>query len=435
MEESHPAIAVRHISKAYHVYHRPIDRLRELISLKRRSYHQEYWALKDISFEVEEGTIIGIIGQNGAGKSTLLQVLAGILQPTAGEVRIRGRIAALLALGAGFDPEFTGRENVFLNGSILGIDRAEMEKRFDLITDFAEIGTFIDQPVKTYSSGMYVRLAFAVAANVDADVLLLDEALSVGDSMFQKRCFARLEQARRDGKTIILASHGMQVIQTVCNKVILVDHGEILKMGEPVAVCLTYHELLARREEEYVARLQGSQGKRAYWIDDQAGDLEELGFDRSEAVREYRFGSREAEILEVEMYNDAEQPCRAFQLGEQFSVRVTIQFHRDIEEPNVGMVIHTSLGVKVYGNNTDEVGHPLGRQEAGTVVTVEFSQTMQLNARSYILSCGVTEKCSTHVRILDKRKDIMLFKVLSAKRFHGLVDLDTQVRMRTHASV
>ena len=185
------AVSVHNVSKAYNLYRRPVDRLREVLSIRRRSYHEEFWALREISFEIEQGKIVGLVGQNGAGKSTLLQVLAGILQPTAGTVQLQGRIAALLALGAGFDPEFTGRENVYLNGAILGIDRAEMEERFDLIVDFAEIGTFLDQPVKTYSSGMSIRLAFAIAANVDADIFILDEALQVGDSMFQRRCFRR----------------------------------------------------------------------------------------------------------------------------------------------------------------------------------------------------------------------------------------------------
>ena len=225
------AVSVKNLSKAYNVYRLTADRLREILSIRRRSYHEEYWALRDISFEVERGRIVGLVGQNGAGKSTLLQLLSRILQPTTGEVFLKGRIAALLALGAGFDPEFTGRENVYLNGAVLGISREEMDERFDLIEDFAEIGTFLDQPVKTYSSGMYIRLAFAVAANIDADIFILDEALAVGDSMFQRRCYRRLEQAKKAGKTIILASHSAQVIQTVCDEAILLDRGRMLTSG------------------------------------------------------------------------------------------------------------------------------------------------------------------------------------------------------------
>ena len=429
------AISVRNVSKAYNVYRRPVDRLRELLSIRRRNFHEEYWALREISFEIEQGKIVGLVGQNGAGKSTLLQVLAGILQPTTGTVELQGRIAALLALGAGFDPEFTGRENVYMNGAILGIDRSEMEERFDLIADFAEIGTFLDQPVKTYSSGMYIRLAFAVAANVNADLFILDEALAVGDSMFQRRCFRRLEQAKKGGKTIILASHSAQVIQTVCDEAILLDHGIMLASGPPVNVFHAYRELLSRREEEYVERLKLTQGSRAYWLDDSERGLEDVGFQPSSEGEEYRFGSGEAEIIEVELYDDQRVPCRAVQRGNWVTVAMTITFHRDVESPSAGMAIHTPVGVAVYGISTDNAGCPLQPQTAGTVVTLEFSILTQLHAGNYILSCGVTEKLGTHVRMLDKRKDLLVFQVHSAKRFVGLAYMETSITVKMHDAV
>ena len=425
-------ISVHNISKAYNVYRRPVDRLREVLSIRRRSYHETFWALRDISFEIGQGKIVGLVGQNGAGKSTLLQVLAGILQPTAGTLQLQGRVAALLALGAGFDPEFTGRENVYLNGAILGIDRSEIEKRFDLIADFAEIGTFLDQPVKTYSSGMYIRLAFAVAANVDADLLILDEALAVGDSMFQRRCFRRLEQAKKDGKTIVLASHSAQVIQTICDEAILLDHGVILTSGPPVHVFHAYRELLSRREEEYIKRLTLTQGSKAYWLDDGERELEDLGFQTSAERQEYRFGSRDAEILEVELYDQKHMPCRAVQREDWVTVAMTIKFHRDIETPSAGMAIHTPVGVAVYGISTDNAGYPMEPQVHGTVLTLEFSIFTQLHAGNYLLSCGVTEKLGTHVRMLDKRKDLLVFQVHSAKRFVGLAYMETRISVHIH---
>ncbi|MBQ27448.1 MAG: hypothetical protein CMH81_04820 [Nitrospiraceae bacterium] len=428
-------VVVHNLSKSYNLYRRPVDRLRELFSIRRRSYHEEYWALRDISFEVERGKIIGLVGQNGAGKSTLLQLLAGVLQPTTGTIQLQGRIAALLALGAGFDPEFTGRDNVYLNGAILGIDRAEMEERFDLIVDFAEIGTFLDQPVKTYSSGMYIRLAFAIAANIDADIFILDEALQVGDSMFQRRCFRRLEQAKRDGKTIVLASHSAQVIQTVCDEAILLDHGTMLTAGPPVNVFHSYRELLSRREEEYVERLKLTQGSRAYWLDDGERGLEDVGFQPALEGEEYRFGSRAAEILEVELYDHKNMPCRAVQRGSWVTIAMTISFHRDITTPSVGMAIHTPVGVAVYGISTDNADFPLDPQVAGTVLTIDFSILTQFHAGNYILSCGVTEKLGTHVRMLDKRKDLLVFQVHSAKRFVGLAYMETNISVRVKEKV
>ncbi len=429
------AIIVDRVSKAYNLYRRPVDRLREVLSLRRRSYHEKYWALREISFEIERGKIIGLVGQNGAGKSTLLQVLAGILQPTTGTLQLQGRIAALLALGAGFDPEFTGRENVYLNGAILGINRAEMEERFDLIVDFAEIGTFLDQPVKTYSSGMYIRLAFAIAANVDADIFILDEALQVGDSMFQRRCFRRLEQAKKDGKTIVLASHCAQVIQTVCDEAILLDHGTILTSGPPVNVFHAYQELQSRREEEYVKRLRLTQGSRAYWLDDLEGGLEDVGFQPSSEGEEYRFGSGDAEILEVELYDHQHVPCRAVKRGNWVTVAMTIKFHRDIKTPSAGMAIHTPVGVAVYGISTDNADCPLESLTAGAVLTIKFSILTQFHTGSYILSCGVTEKLGTHVRMLDKRKDVLVFQVHSAKRFVGLAYMETNISVKVHEAV
>ena len=425
-------VSVQNISKAYKVYRRPADRLREMFSLRRRSYHEKYWALRDISFNIDKGKIVGLVGQNGAGKSTLLQVLAGILQPTSGTIQLEGRIAALLALGAGFDPEFTGRENVYLNGAILGIDREEMEERFDLITDFAEIGAFLEQPVKTYSSGMYIRLAFAVAANVDADIFILDEALAVGDAMFQRRCYRRLEQAKKDGKTIILASHSAQVIQTVCDEAILLDHGEMLTYGPPVHVFHAYRELLSRREEEYVARLKLTQGSRAYWLDDGEKGLEDVGFQPATEGEEYRFGSGDAEIVAVELYDHQHVPCRAVQRGNWITVELTIAFHRDTETPSAGMAIHTPVGVAVYGISTDNADCPLEPQVAGATLTLAFSILTQLHAGNYILSCGVTEKLGTHVRMLDKRKDLLVFQVHSAKRFVGLAYMETKISVRVH---
>src|SRR5213593_3964413 len=213
-----PVIRARHLSKKYQIYLRPWDKLVEILRLSRTQLHQEFWALEDVSFEIEPGQTVGIIGQNGSGKSTLLQILAGIMRPTAGDCRVGGKVSALLELGSGFNPEFTGRENVFMNGAILGFDTREMQKRIDAIAHFAEIGDFMEQPVKTYSSGMFMRLAFAVAIHVDPDILLVDEALAVGDLVFQHRCMHRMNRLRENGKTILLVTHDLAAVTKLCDR-------------------------------------------------------------------------------------------------------------------------------------------------------------------------------------------------------------------------
>ncbi|HEY3131893.1 MAG TPA: ABC transporter ATP-binding protein, partial [Acidobacteriota bacterium] len=241
-------ISLEHVSKKYPIYRNSSDKLLELLSLRTRSLHEEFWALKDINLAVEVGSTMGIIGANGSGKSTLLQLVAGILRPTEGVLRVQGKVAALLELGAGFNPNFTGRENVYMNASILGLQKAEVDECFAEIEDFASIGPFIDQPVKTYSSGMFMRLAFAVAINVDPEILLVDEALAVGDIVFQHRCMHRIDQLRRAGKTILFVSHDLQAVTRFCDRTVLLDQGALIEEGEPYAVVQKYLEIFFERE-------------------------------------------------------------------------------------------------------------------------------------------------------------------------------------------
>ncbi|HTN44078.1 MAG TPA: ABC transporter ATP-binding protein, partial [Nitrospiria bacterium] len=225
------AIEVNNLTKIYKLYSSPKDRLKEILT--RKKHHHDFYALNDVSFTIEKGQTVGIIGQNGSGKSTLLQIICGVLQPTCGSVRANGRIAALLELGAGFNPEFTGRENVYMNGALMGFSREDMDRRFPEIEAFAEIGEFIDQPVKTYSSGMYVRLAFSSAVNIDPEILVVDEALSVGDMYFQHRCISRMESFRAEGKTIVLVTHDINLVKSFCDKAVLMDHGRVFDSGDP----------------------------------------------------------------------------------------------------------------------------------------------------------------------------------------------------------
>ncbi|MEJ2146223.1 MAG: ABC transporter ATP-binding protein [Acidobacteriota bacterium] len=243
---SSPAIRLWKVSKKYPIYDTPSQKLAEMLTLRRRSFHREFWALEEIDLEVEKGTTLGIIGQNGSGKSTLLQIIAGILRQSRGECVVDGSVAALLELGAGFNPEFSGRENVFMNGAINGIPQEVMRERFDDILAFAEIGEFIDQPVKTYSSGMFVRLAFAVAIHVDPDILLVDEALAVGDMIFQHRCINRIRRLKREGKTILFVTHDLQAVSQFCDRAILLDQGKKRVDSSPEEVVHAYHALVPR---------------------------------------------------------------------------------------------------------------------------------------------------------------------------------------------
>ena len=241
-------VAVQNVGKMYRLYDRPQERLKQqLFGRFGKSYGREFWALREVSCCVRRGEVLGIIGLNGSGKSTLLQILAGVLKPTTGEAHIKGRVAALLELGSGFNPEYTGRDNIFMNGAILDIPRAEMEKRFEEIVAFADIGAFIDQPVKTYSSGMFVRLAFAVTISVDADVLLIDEALAVGDIFFRQKCYRRLEMLREQGVAIVLVSHGMTEVEQFCHRALLLHHGDVLFQG-PASEAVKRYYLLEQHD-------------------------------------------------------------------------------------------------------------------------------------------------------------------------------------------
>ncbi|MFZ2171186.1 MAG: ABC transporter ATP-binding protein [Methylococcaceae bacterium] len=250
---SEPAISVKNLSKNYYLYNQPVDRLKQFLWHGRRQYFREFWALRDICFEISKGEVLGIIGRNGAGKSTLLELLCGTLSPTSGSIEVNGRIAALLELGSGFNPEFTGRENVYMSASILGLSKREIDERFEEIVEFSGIRDFLDQPVKTYSSGMYVRLAFSVATSVDPDILVVDEALSVGDGEFARKSFDRIRTMKEAGKTILFCSHSLYQVEAFCDRVLWLDHGELIQLGKPQVVVQRYGDFLLGRADVELA--------------------------------------------------------------------------------------------------------------------------------------------------------------------------------------
>jgi ABC-type polysaccharide/polyol phosphate transport system ATPase subunit len=342
------AVEFDRVSKSYRIYQAPGDRLRELALLGKRSLHREFQALRDLSFSVRRGEVFCIVGENGSGKSTSLQLIAGILQPTAGEVRVNGRVAALLELGAGFNPEFTGRENVYLNASILGLTRREIDQRYPGIQEFAEIGSFIDQPVKTYSSGMAVRLAFAVAINADPEILLVDEALAVGDTYFRHRCMRKVHELRARGLTIIFVSHSMADVKAIGDSVLWLRHGQAVAMGGVDAVV-----------REYLAAMSETKPAIA------AAAVSIPNIDR-------RRGDGAAEILGIAVMNEFGEPLHLMTPNSAVIVRIAMRASRTLERPDIGFVLRNHLGLDFSRTGASGEGHRLPPLQASEKLTVDF---------------------------------------------------------------
>lgn len=350
------SIRVRGVSKIYHLYDRPQDRLRQAFLWGRRKLYRDFWALRDVSFDLKRGETLAIIGKNGSGKSTMLQILAGVLQPSAGEVVVNGRVGALLELGSGFNPEYTGRENVYLNGAILGISRGRMEQRIDEILAFADIGQFIDQPVKTYSSGMFVRLAFAVTTCVDAEILLIDEALAVGDVFFRQKCYARLEMLRQQGVSIILVSHAMNDVEQFCRRAVLLDHGQELFQGSAAEAVRRYYLLEQQHLEQHVADAAGAvdastplpnqdrfaAGEEFWPAEDALADLSGVT----------QVSNNWARCTALAICDEAGRAAGSFEQGAKVSIFTEYELLRDIVVPVSGVVIQNDKGVIVHGKNT-----------------------------------------------------------------------------------
>ncbi len=420
-----PAIQVRHLSKKYRIYRRPWDRLREIAGLGTSKLHQEFWALKDISFELEAGRTLGIIGPNGSGKSTLLQILAGIMLQTSGDCYVTGKVSALLELGSGFNPEFTGRENVFMNGAILGLDSRQMEQRFEAIAAFAEIGDFMNQPVKTYSSGMFMRLAFAVAVNVDPDILLVDEAFAVGDLIFQHRCTHRMNQLRASGKTIVLVTHDLDAVTRFCDHALLLDAGQLIEQGKPDMVVQKYRALIFERER----RSGFYEGTSE--IPPQASILmpeDKMPVARSIPNIDHRFGNQEAVILGVELLDSKGNTISEALGGQKIIVRVSALFKQDIQQPILGYTIRDRLGVEMSACNTSYAGRPLPAARKGQIVTSDFHITLpRLAPGSYSISPAVAKGTILQHDMCDWIDNALVFILRAQNLVYGMMQMQVEV--------
>ncbi|HCA27639.1 MAG TPA: ABC transporter ATP-binding protein [Betaproteobacteria bacterium] len=417
---SEAVISVHNLSKHYRIYNHPVDRIRQMLSLGGKKHYREFTALDDIHLDIRRGETVGIVGRNGSGKSTLLQLVCGILKPTAGEVQVNGRIAALLELGAGFHPEFSGRENIYMQAAIMNISREEADKRLPEIAAFADIGDFLGQPVKTYSSGMFVRLAFAVAIAMSPDILIVDEALSVGDALFQAKCFAKFREFKTQGVTILFVTHSLDLITSHCDTAFMLDRGVLAGRGSPKEVVDQYRRHIAIKEE---SRQQASFPTPAQTA---------LEWPRTFELNpaENRYGSGEAEIREAGLFTENETPSQIFMRNAPFSIRLHIHAHHDVASPIVSFVIKDVKGTVLCGTTTLMEHLDLGPLGSGKRLMVAFRQIMRLNPGNYLLSVGCQTLGEEGYIPYDVRLDLIAFQVVSDGERPGVFDPESTIEWR-----
>jgi lipopolysaccharide transport system ATP-binding protein len=427
-------IRVEGLSKVYPLYDRPVDRLKEALHIGGRKYHRDFYALKDLSFEVRRGETLGIIGRNGSGKSTLLKILTGVLTPTTGRVEVNGRVSALLELGAGFNPEFTGLENTYLQGTLMGYSRPEMDARIPSIESFADIGEFLHQPVKHYSSGMFVRLAFACAVSVEPDILIVDEALAVGDAKFQLKCFERLRQLRTAGTSILLVTHSTEQIATHCSRALLLDQGTVVINGEPRRVANHYLDLLFGKErnpafaaEPAAAQAMGRSPSSPHSLSTREDVLASRnGYN----PHEYRWGDGAATILDYYLEAEGEPYPPTIAAGQSVHLAVSVRFNAEVIRPIFGLTVKTKEGVSVYGANTETLECKWFQQQgqAATTVQLDTDFICRLAPGDYFLSLGIATHPGSEIIPHDRRYDSVHLVVRPHQRFFGLADLDLAIR-------
>ena len=403
-------ISIQNVSKVYRLYDKPVHRLFGALP-GCRARGVDFWSLRDVTLQIDRGEVFGILGPNGSGKSTLLQIASGILQPTSGRVLCKGRIAALLELGAGFNPDFTGRENVFLNGEIMGLSRAEIDKIFSQIESFADIGRFIDRPVKEYSSGMYVRLAFSTAIHVDPEILIVDEALAVGDAVFSARCVQKFEQLRERGVTVLLVSHDLGLIKRLATRAAFMLGGRVAAEGSPKDV--------VNRYVGYVLDVE----RRAQNEEQPNGGVA--------ANSTFRHGDGSSRVVDVQLTGASGDPTRAFRRGDTICISIRGEFRRPSSNPVVGILIRNRIGVDVFGTNTRIEQLQTGSYEPGDTIHVEFELDCLLSRGEYTLTVATQHWDGRSQDWLDEVAD---FQVIDQRDVAGVLNLNTRVRHRKLAA-
>lgn len=405
-EAQAPAIEVKDVVKIYKLYNKPRDRVKEAFGFGKKQQTKLHYALNGVSLKIAKGETVGIIGTNGSGKSTILKIITGVLNPTSGEVHVDGRISALLELGAGFNMEYNGIENVYLNGTMMGFSEKEIEEKLPSILEFADIGDYVYQPVKTYSSGMFVRLAFAVAINIEPEILIVDEALSVGDVFFQAKCYRKFEEFKEQGKTIVFVSHDLSSISKYCDRVFLLNQGNLLGEGKPREMIDAYKRVLV-------------------------GQYEDAGEEKAEAEAEnpsaLEYGNGQAQILEYYMTDDRGVRTCAIIKGSEFTIHMKVKFTEKIPAPIFAFSIKNVLGVEITGTNTMIEKAFLEGVEPGQVKEITFTQKMSLQGGEYLLSLGVTGYRGETFEVYHRLYDILNISVVSDKNTVGYYDMDSKV--------
>lgn len=405
------AIEVHRLSKSFDIYHKPFDRIKEVVWFRKKTFHQRFWGLKDISFSVPKGITLGILGQNGSGKSTLLKILAGLMLPTEGEVKVRGKISSLIELGMGFHPEFTGRSNVYLNSALLGISKEEIDAKFDQIVEFSGIGDFIDRPVKTYSSGMYVRLAFSVAISINPEILLIDEVLAVGDALFSQKCLKKLKGFQEQGVTVLLVSHDMGAIKNLCDEAILLDQGRLVERGDPGDLSDYYLALIQKKYAE--------EAKQFSFI---------KRIEEGEERKRHRYGNFDAMISEIKLLNSIGEEIGGVVSGEDCIVIVKAIFFEDVENAVIGILIRDRLGNEVFGTNTGFYHQNTGPVTKNEMIVVKFTLKMNIGSGNYSITAAVHPDQFGLEGHFDWMDRAITFQVLpSEPRFIGLSKLNPQI--------
>lgn len=425
------AIQVEHLSKMYKLYKKPSDRLRETLGIKVDV--REHYALKDINFDIRKGETVGIIGTNGSGKSTILKIITGVLNQTEGALRVNGRISALLELGAGFNQEYTGIENIFLNGTMIGFSKEEIEAKLPEILEFADIGDFVHQPVKTYSSGMFVRLAFAVAINIDPEILIVDEALSVGDVFFQTKCFRKFEEFKAMGKTILIVSHDLSSISKYCDRVILLNQGVKLAEGAPKEMVDLYKKLLVNqldletlkavkpKAEGVLAAASVQSGER------KADDIWTPSFELNPDINEY--GDGRAEIIGFNVLDEDGNSVNTLQKGSRCSIRMRVKFNEKINDPIYAFTITNLKGTEITGTNSLFERADVASKGPGEIQEIAFTQNMDMQGGEYMLSLGCTGYDGNDFVVHHRLYEVCGLTIISSKNTVGFYDMNSEVTL------
>lgn len=429
-EQEQIAIAVENVYKIYKLYDKPMDRLKEALGLTRNVKHREHFALNNVNFQVKQGECVGIIGTNGSGKSTILKIITGVLNPTSGAVTVNGRISALLELGAGFNQEYSGMENIYLNGTMNGFSNAEIDAKLQDILDFADIGDYVHQPVKTYSSGMFVRLAFSVAINIEPEILIVDEALSVGDVFFQAKCYHKFEEFKKMGKTIMIVSHDLSSIAKYCDRVILLNQGVKLGEGSPKEmiddfkrVLVGQYELPEQKSEQSL--LNDAEVQEA--VHTKAAVQKRAREGNAENTKTLEYGTREAEIEEIYIVDDRGVRTNAILKGMEFGIYMKVRFHQDLPAPIFAFSIKTAKGTEITGTNTMFEKAFLESVSAGSEKLVSFTQKMSLQGGEYLISFGVTGYNGNEFQVYHRLYDALDITVISDKNTVGYYDMNSKV--------